>query len=111
MTVVDDACLIGNEFSVFVTDFGELHLIHGEVLISFIRPFALPDVDVADNFYAKETMCQHWHFCEENIIAVMSCCLHINALLVVQVQVGKFLSGFIKSHKVLHIIYNGNAWQ
>ena len=111
MVVIDDACLVGNKFAVLVTNFGEFHLFYGEVLVGVIRPSVLPDIDVTNNFYAKETMCQHGHFRKKCIIVVMSCRLHVNALLVVQVQVGKLLTGFIKGHEVLNIIHDRDAWQ
>ena len=96
MTIVDDFALVGYELAVLIADFGELHLLHGEVLVDVIRPFALPDVDVAIYFDLAKQIGIHWHSCKEMIISVLPRSLHVDALLVVQMQVGQFFSGFIK---------------
>ena len=56
-------------------------------------------------------MRQHGHGSKESIISVLPCGLHVNTLLIVQVQVGQFFSSFIKGHKVLNIVHDGNARQ
>ena len=59
MAVVNDACLVSYEFAVFIAHFSETHISHGEVLIVFVSPFILPDVDVANNFYAQRMMSEY----------------------------------------------------
>jgi len=56
-------------------------------------------------------MGNHWHCCEKQIISISPNSLLVYALFIVQVQVSKFFTDFIKGHKVLHIIYNVDAWQ
>ena len=34
MVIIDDACLISNELSIFVTNFGKPHFINGKVLVT-----------------------------------------------------------------------------
>ena len=111
MAVVNNGFLVSYEFAVLITHFGKMHLFHGKVLIGFIRPFTIPDVNVTNNFYPQRPMRNHRHICIKRIITVLACNLLVNALFVVQMQVGKFLSCFIKSHEILYIIHYGNAWQ
>lgn len=111
VAIVDDFALVCHELAVLVTYFGETHLFHDEMLISGICPFALPNVNVADDSYGMSLTSLHRHFREVSTIAVLPCSLHIDASLVIQMQVGQFLPSFIKSHKVLHVILDGDARQ
>ena len=83
MVIIDNACFISNELSIFVTNFGKLYFINGKVLVVFVCPVVLPNVHIAIYSDTTSTMGNHWHCSEKQIISILSNSLLVYVLFVI----------------------------